>query len=64
MATEKRPKGAMENIWDEVNKTFGSDGMFAGDGDFIEPAAPESSGSPALDEAIGIWGYPKGRLIQ
>jgi len=64
MVTEKRPKGAMENIWEEVNKTFGSDGLFEGDGDFIEPAAPESSGSPALDNAIGIWGYPKGRLIQ
>jgi len=64
MAAEKRSSSAMDKIWDEVNKTFGSDGLFAGDGDFIEPAAPESSGSPALDEAIGIWGYPKGRLIQ
>jgi recombination protein RecA len=64
MAAEKRPKGAMDNIWGDVCKVFGSDGLFEGDGDFIESASPESSGSPALDEAIGIWGYPKGRLIQ
>jgi recombination protein RecA len=64
MASEKRPTGAMNKIWDDISKTFGSDGLFEGDGDFIEPASPETSGSPALDEAIGIWGYPKGRLIQ
>lgn len=64
MSAEKRPKGAMESIWEEVNKTFGSDGLFEADGDFIESAIPESTGSPALDEAIGIWGWPKGRLIQ
>jgi len=64
MASEKCAPSAMDKIWDEVYKTFGSDGMFEGDGDFIEPASPETSGSPSLDEAIGIWGYPKGRLIQ
>lgn len=64
MAAEKRPTGAMEKIWEDVNKTFGSDGLFEGDSDFIEGAQPETTGSPALDEAIGIWGYPKGRLIQ
>jgi recombination protein RecA len=64
MASEKRAPSAMDKIWDEVYKTFGSDGLFEGDGDFIESAQPETTGSPALDDAIGIWGYPKGRLIQ
>jgi len=64
MVAEKHVKGAMDSIWAEVEKTFGSDGLFEGNGSFIEPARPESTGSPALDEAIGIWGWPKGRLIQ
>lgn len=64
MASEKRAPGAMEKIWADVNKTFGSDGLFEADGGLVEKAPPETSGSPALDEALGIWGYPKGRLVQ
>ena len=54
----------MKNIWKNVCKTFGSDGLFEADGSFISDAAPESTGSPAFDDILGIWGYPKGRLIQ
>lgn len=68
MVSEKRPAGAntsvMNDIWGEVCKTFGSDGLFEADGPFISDAAPESSGSAVLDDALGIWGYPKGRIIQ
>lgn len=57
-------KSTMDKIWGEVCKTFGSDGLFEADGQFISSAKPESSGSPALDDVLGIWGYPKGRVVQ
>lgn len=60
----EKHKGPMDDIWGEVCKSFGSDGLFEADGDFIEGAKPETTGSPALDEAVGIWGYPKGRIVQ
>jgi recombination protein RecA len=60
----EKHKSSMEDIWNEVCKSFGSDGLFGADGSFISDAKPETTGSPSLDEAIGIWGYPRGRITQ
>lgn len=55
---------SIKSIFDEIDKELGSDGIFSGTDNFISDVKTSSSGSIALDEAIGPWGLPMGRLIQ
>jgi recombination protein RecA len=54
----------MDSIWGEVCKTFGSDGIFDDEKDFLDDIRAIPTGSFALSDAVGIGGYPSGRIIQ
>lgn len=54
----------MKDIWKMMEKQHGSEGLFAGDGEMTVYTDVISTGSPRLDDALGIWGLPKGHLIQ
>jgi len=60
----KKKASAIESIFADVKKTFGSEGLFAGDDEFIADVQTIPSGSLALDDAIGPWGIPRGRIVQ
>jgi len=50
---------SMADIWNKVEKLYQIDG--SGNMGAVETI---STGSWALDEALGLWGLPKGRIVQ
>jgi recombination protein RecA len=49
----------------EMAKFFGADSIFfSGDNVVMDKVSHIRTGSPALDEALGIGGIPRGRLVQ
>lgn len=49
----------------EMAKFFGTDSIFfSGDNVVMDKVSHIKTGSPALDEALGIGGIPRGRLVQ
>jgi len=52
-------KPSMVQIWDQMEKLYGDDGL-----DGVKEVETLSTGSYALDDAIGPWGNPRGRIIQ
>jgi recombination protein RecA len=60
----KELKKAITGLIDSIEKRFGKGALMAlGDGD-QERIAAISSGSMALDAALGIGGYPRGRIVE
>jgi recombination protein RecA len=55
----KKEKTTMTAIWDQMEKLYGDDGLGN-----ISAVEVLSTGSYALDDAIGPWGIPRGRIIQ
>lgn len=55
----KAEKSRLVQIWDQMEKLYGDDGL----GTVME-VETISTGSHALDDAIGPWGNPRGRIIQ
>lgn len=56
-------KKSMADIWKAMNKEFGEEGLFVGN---LEPNTYEDvlhTGSYALDDALGIGGFPRGSII-
>jgi recombination protein RecA len=54
-----KEKNAIESIWDEMDKLYGSDGL-----ERVGKVETIPSGSFTLDDALGQWGLPRGRIIQ
>jgi len=54
----------MADIWKEITKQHGDEGLFHGNDDMTTFTDVVSSGSYMLDDALGIWGLPSGRIIQ
>lgn len=54
----------IENLWSEMIKQYGSDGFFREDSEFVADVKTIASGSPSLDDALGVGGLPCGRIIQ
>lgn len=52
-------KGKRVKIWDAMEKLYGNSGS-----NFNPVRTLCSTGSYVLDEAIGIWGLPSGRIVQ
>jgi recombination protein RecA len=52
-------KSKVDEIWANLEKNFGDDGFGN-----LEQLSVISSGSLTLDDAIGVWGIPRGRIIQ
>ncbi|EGV00400.1 recombinase RecA [Mycoplasmopsis columbina] len=55
----------IESVLNDIVKKFGSEAiMLFNDNENIESVETFSSGSYLLDEAMGINGYPKGRIVE
>lgn len=52
-------KSQVSQIWDQMEKLYGDDGLGS-----VMQIETISTGSHTLDDAIGPWGNPKGRIIQ
>jgi len=61
----KEMKKTLEDLVDSLEKKFGKGAIMAlGEGGYDETIASISSGSMSLDEALGIGGYPRGRIVE
>jgi recombination protein RecA len=61
---EKRPSDTLHNIVSGVQKAFGNESIRLLDGESNRCIDSVSSGCLALDRALGIGGYPRGRIIE
>jgi len=57
-------KKTMADIWKAMEKQHGDEGLYSGDSDMTTYSDAISTGSFALDDALGIWGLPKGHIVQ
>lgn len=61
----KEMKKTLEDLIQNLEKKFGKGAIMAlGDEGYAESIASISSGSMSLDEALGIGGYPRGRIVE
>lgn len=60
---EKVAKRSMDDIWKEMTKTHGEEGLYDGGGSMIACAEATPTGSYLLNDAVGIGGWPKGHLV-
>ena len=55
----------IRNIMASIEKQFGKGAiMTLGEEETAEPMAVITSGSLALDHALGVGGYPRGRIVE
>jgi recombination protein RecA len=65
MSQDKEAKlKALKLTIDKLEKTYGKGSIMKLDSDSVERVEVISSGSVGLDNALGIGGYPKGRVIE
>jgi recombination protein RecA len=65
MSIEDGKKKALETALSSIDKQFGAGSiMRLGAGRANHDIAVYSSGSLSLDLALGVWGYPRGRIIE
>ncbi|MFA5024031.1 MAG: hypothetical protein WC523_03705 [Patescibacteria group bacterium] len=57
-------KKTMADVWKEIEKVHGEEGLYVGDSDMTTYTDVISTGSVALDDALGIWGVPRGHIVQ
>jgi recombination protein RecA len=62
--TEKRTNDTLRDILQGVQKNFGTESIRVLDGESKGTIASTSSGCLALDRALGIGGYPRGRIVE
>jgi len=55
---------SMADIWAQMEKEHGNEGLFMGNDNMTTYSEAISTGSHALDDALGIWGIPKGHIVQ
>jgi recombination protein RecA len=64
MSEDRNKKSAIREVLHGIEKTYGHGAiMQLGDGT-IEPIPVIPSGSLALDEALGVGGFPRGRIVE
>ncbi|MFP4077811.1 MAG: ATPase domain-containing protein, partial [Candidatus Izemoplasmataceae bacterium] len=65
MAKNEDRKKALDQAMKDIEKDHGKGSvMLLGDEGAIRDVETISSGSLALDEALGVGGYPRGRIIE
>lgn len=57
-------KNAMDEIWKKLRQQHGDEGLFIGTDSMTTFTEVIPSGSYKLDDTLGIWGIPRGRIIQ
>jgi recombination protein RecA len=55
---------SMADIWKQMEKQHGSEGLSIGSDEKTELCEVVSTGSYALDDALGIFGVPRGHIVQ
>lgn len=55
---------ALETALKQIERQFGKEAIMRGDGGPIEPIEVIPTGSKALNIALGVGGYPKGRVVE
>jgi recombination protein RecA len=55
---------AVKAAMDEVNKAYGKGSIFQMDDRKVEAVPSIPTGSPSLDRALGVGGYPRGRIVE
>ncbi len=60
----KDKEKALKSAIDVVNKTHGKGSIFAMGDREVEQVPVISTGSPSLDQALGVGGYPRGRIVE
>lgn len=63
-AAEQLPCDRLRNIVTSVQKEFGAESIRVLDGEVSSSVDSISSGCLALDRALGIGGYPRGRIVE
>jgi recombination protein RecA len=65
MSEEKRKRNEqLREVLANVEKAYGQGAIMRLGESALEPIAVISSGSLALDEALGVGGYPRGRIVE
>ncbi|HEY3494041.1 MAG TPA: recombinase RecA [Polyangiaceae bacterium] len=65
MTEEKRSRGdSLKDVVGSIQKAYGQGSIMRFGEGAAEPILAISSGSLALDEALGIGGYPRGRIVE
>ena len=65
MATEDNEKlKALKLTIDKLDKTYGKGSVMKLGDNTVEPIETISSGSIGLDLALGVGGYPRGRIVE
>jgi len=54
----------MLEIWKQLEKQHGDEGLFVGSDDGVAAVESIPTGSFVLDDALGIWGVPRGHIVQ
>jgi recombination protein RecA len=62
--SDPEKKRAMDSVVSEIEKNFGKGSIMRYGEGALEPVDVIPSGSLALDEALGIGGYPRGRIVE
>lgn len=57
-------KKTMADVWKAMEKQHGDEGLYAGNSSMTTYSDVISTGSHALDDALGIWGLPQGHIVQ
>ncbi len=55
---------SMADIWKTIEKQHGPEGLYVGNTDMTTYSGAIPTGSYGLDDALGIWGLPKGHMVQ
>ncbi|MEM9692316.1 MAG: recombinase RecA [Myxococcota bacterium] len=61
---KKELKKVLHDIVDTLEKKFGKGALMSLDTSAAEPIEVIPSGAMALDEALGVGGYPRGRIVE
>lgn len=54
----------MKEIWNQMQKQHGGEGLFSGSDNMYTFSDVISTGSHLMDDALGIWGIPRGHVVQ
>jgi hypothetical protein len=64
MSADTQKLKALQMTLDRMDKTFGKGAVMKLGDEAVEPIESIPSGSLTLDLALGIQGYPKGRVVE
>ncbi|MES2212179.1 MAG: DNA recombination/repair protein RecA, partial [Pseudomonadota bacterium] len=57
-------KKALGSVLDQVRRLYGDGSIMHMNDGAVEAVSAISSGSFGLDAALGVWGFPKGRVVE